>query len=268
MTAIQAIVLGAIQGLTEFLPISSSGHLIFIPTLFGWEDQGVAFDVVVHLGTLTAVVVYFRNTLWKLIRAFFSFDPHSAGERRFAWLLLCSVIPAAIVGIVLDTDRLRTAAVVGTSLLVWGVVLGIADYYHRRLVARGVSLIDTKHIKKTHIMCIAIAQAVSLIPGTSRSGITMTAGLFAGLDKKTAASCSFLMGVPVIFLAGMVKLAEVVQVGVVSVSLTSLGIGFIVSAISGMAAMSVLMNIITKWSFFPFAVYRVIVGILILIFLV
>ncbi len=263
MTFFQAITLGIVQGLTEFLPVSSSGHLILFPQLFGWSDQGITFDVIVHLGTLVAVVVYFRKKLWELGKAFFSRNTLLQSERRIAWLILLSIIPAGIVGVLLETND-RSAMVLGISMIVWGIVLGIADWYNKRKVKALEPLTDLLHLKVRHVVAIACAQAVALIPGTSRSGITMTAGLFSGLDKKSAAEFSFLMSVPIIVLAGLSKVLDVVQNGAGDVQSSMLLVGFLASAASGFFAIAGLMKIIQKWSLMPFVVYRVVLGIVIL----
>ncbi len=266
MTFIQAIVLGIVQGLTEFLPVSSSGHLILFPRLFGWADQGITFDVIVHLGTLLAVVVFFRKKLWSLLKSFFSRDTLLQTDRLVAWLILLSIIPAGIVGVLLETND-RSVIAVGVSMIVWGVVLGLADWYNRKRVKENKPLTDLNHVRVSQVLAMACAQAVALIPGTSRSGITMTAGLFSGLDKKSAAEFSFLMSVPIIALAGLSKLLEVVQNGAGEIQTSVLLVGFVASAVSGFVAIAGLMKIIQKWSFLPFVVYRVVLGILILVLL-
>lgn len=263
MTFVQAAVLGIVQGFTEFLPVSSSGHLILFPRLFGWADQGIGFDVIVHLGTLVAVVIFFRKKLWELCKAFFSRSTLLRPERRIAWLIVLSIIPAGVVGVLLETND-RSVLVVGISMIVWGIVLGIADWYNKRKIKELKPLTDLLHLKVWQVITIACAQAVALIPGTSRSGITMTAGLFSGLDKKTAAEFSFLMSVPIIALAGLNKVIDVVQNGAGGVESSMLFVGFVASAVSGFIAIAGLMKIIQKWSFLPFVVYRVVLGVLIL----
>ena len=242
----QAVILGGVQGFTEFLPISSSGHLIFIPRIFGWADQGLAFDVVAHLGTFAAVVVYFRKKIMTLIRGFYTDDADNA-NKKLAWYIILSVIPAGLVGFLLGSRieaYTRSAAVVAWSLIGWGIVLGIADYVSR------------KH-----------ENTPPPAGGTSRSGITMTAGLFSRLDKKSAAEFSFLMAIPVIALAGMYEMIQIVRNNVVIEQSDNLTIGFLAAALSGMLAIHLLMKIITRWSFMPFVVYRVAVGLAILLFL-
>lgn len=266
MSMVQAVVLGLIQGITEFLPVSSSGHLIIIPRLFGWPDQGIAFDVVVHVGTLLAVIIFFRKKIWTLMTALISTHQERRHEKKIAWSLLFSVVPAGIAGYIIETND-RSALVVGISLIIWGIILGIADRYSMWLAKKNASFTTLETLSIKQIVLISCAQALALIPGTSRSGITMTTGLFAKLDKKTAAECSFLMGTPIIALAGIVKLIELGKYGIGNIPISALCIGFVVSAVSGLFAITCLMNVIKKWSFLPFAIYRVLIGILILLVL-
>jgi undecaprenyl-diphosphatase len=267
MDIIQALVLGVIQGITEFLPISSSGHLVFVPKIFGWADQGLGFDVIVHLGSLVAVVIYFRKKIWQMFQAFFSSKEELKTDRKLAWLIILSIIPAGVIGLlfndVIETN-LRSTEVIAFGLIFWGVILWLADKYSQKNL-------NTKKLEHTtwkQSLFIGCVQAVALIPGTSRSGITMTAGLFSKFDKKSAAEFSFLMSVPIIFLAGMKKTLELFTTGLGDLSSLVLGVGFVSAAISGFVAISGLMKIIQKYSFKPFVIYRIVVGVLILVFLV
>ena len=208
MSIIQAIVLGVIQGITEFLPISSSGHLVFIPKLFGWGDQGLAFDTIMHLGTLLAVVVYFRKKLWKILRAVFLYkNKEIRNDRKLGWLLILSIIPAGIIGLFFDNwieTNLRSTTVIAFGLIFWGIILFFADRVSQKKSS-------TRSLGQTgwkQTLFIGCAQAIALIPGTSRSGITMTAGLFSKFNKKSAAEFSFLMSIPVIGLAGLLQILE------------------------------------------------------------
>ncbi len=256
MTYLQAIVLGLIQGLTEFLPVSSSGHLIFVPKLLGWADQGVGFDLFLHLGTLVAVVWFFRVRLWSLTKAAFSRQVEQKGERTLAWTIALSAIPAAIAGLLLETND-RNALVVGINLAAWGLVLGAADWY----VRKKKPIEKTKPVK--NIVAMSIAQVLALIPGTSRSGITMTAGLFSGLTRAQAAEISFLMSVPITALAGADALLKTLKAGTGD-SVAMLLAGFVAAAVSGIVAIKFLLKIVQRWSFMPFVVYRVVIGALIL----
>ncbi len=270
MTILQALILGIVQGLTEFLPVSSSGHLIFVPHIFGWADQGLTFDVIVHLGTLVAVVWYFRN---RIVRVFRSFLPASAGrdsderrvERQFGWMIALSIIPAFLAGFFLSEVfgiEMRSPLIVALGFIVWGIVLGIADAYNTRL------RIHVGEVSWKTALFMGVAQAIALIPGTSRSGITMTAGLFSKLTKKQSAEFSFLMSVPVIVVAGVLKIVEMGQTGGASTDVIPLVVGFFASMFSGYVAIWGLLKVIEKWRFLPFVFYRIVMGILIIIFLV
>lgn len=256
MNMLHALVLGLIQGLTEFLPVSSSGHLIFVPKLLGWADQGVGFDLFLHLGTLVAVVWFFRQRLLGFVKAVFSRKPELVSERKLAWVIALGTIPAAVAGLLLETND-RNALVVGANLIGWGLVLGAADWYSRRRVR-----VETPQPLK-NIVAMGFAQTLALIPGTSRSGITMTAGLFSGLTRAQAAEISFLMSIPITALAGADALVKTLSAGVGD-SLSTLMIGFVAAAVSGIVAIKFLLKIVQRWSFMPFVVYRVIVGALIL----
>lgn len=270
MTIFQALILGTVQGLTEFLPVSSSGHLIFVPHIFGWADQGLTFDVIVHLGTLVAVVWYFRARIIRVVRSFF---PPGTGadaeeraiERQFGWMIALSILPALIVGFILSEVlgiEIRSPLAVALGFIVWGIVLGIADVYNTRL------RIHVGRVSWKTALFMGIAQAIALLPGTSRSGITITAGLFARLTKKQAAEFSFLMSVPVIAIAGALKIVEAIKAGGASVEVLPLTVGFFASMLSGYLAIWGLLRLIERWRFLPFVVYRIVMGILISIFLV
>ena len=264
MTITQAIVLGVIQGLTEFLPVSSSGHLVFTPVLFGWYDQGLLFDVVVHLGTLVAVIYYFRDEVVRLGRALFAMPKKGRGDTNLAWLLVLSIIPAGIVGFLygdIIEQELRDTSIVAFSLIGWGIVLWLAD-----LVARKGNKKIMKQLKLRHWLFVSCAQAIALIPGTSRSGITMTAGLFSHLTRTEAARLSFLMSIPVIGAAGAMKVAQALQLGLSNIAFVHLAVGFFASAIAGLLAIHLLLGIIRRWSFLPFVFYRIIIGVLILLY--
>ncbi len=267
MSILQAIILGLIQGITEFLPVSSSGHLIFFPQLFGWSDQGIAFDVMVHVGTLFAVVVYFRKKIWQIGKSFFSSKSGQTKERFLAWAIILSIIPAGLVGYMLDTNS-RSAAVVGWSLIMWGIVLGIADWYAKNKQKQGNSGVSLNHVHWKQVVMMSVAQAIALIPGTSRSGITISAGLFAGVSKTAAAEFSFLMSIPIIFLAGALKAKELITVGIGDTSVLVLGIGALSAALSGFVAIAFMLKLLQTRGFLPFAIYRVIIGTIILLVLV
>lgn len=270
MTYFQAIFLGVVQGLTEFLPVSSSGHLIFFPKIFGWADQGAAFDAMMHVATLVAVIFFFRHKIWDLIQSLIHFKSNTVENklnRKLILFLIVSTIPAGLFGLLASDwieTKLRATWIIGFNMIFWGIILGIAEWY-RQKKGTGKSL---EQAEMKHSALMGVAQAIALFPGTSRSGITMSTGMFSGLSKKAAAEFSFLMSIPIIALAGGLHIVEIIQTGVIEVSSSLLLVGFLSAMISGIFAIWFLMKIIEKWSFKPFVFYRILIGILIFIFLV
>lgn len=270
MSLLQAIALGLVQGLTEFLPVSSSGHLIFVPKLFGWADQGLAFDVLVHLGTLLAVVLYLRKKIHHLFVALFSTKHNPEHDKRLILLMVIATIPAAVAGFFFGSwieGHVRSPLLIAINLIVWGIVLWLAELYSRAKQAMG----KERHLGTLswwHAVGIGIAQVISFLPGTSRSGITITAGMFSRLDKRTATEFSFLMSVPVIALAGAAGLAGILNSTTAALPFDIMIAGFLSALFGGLVALWALVRIIHRWSFLPFAVYRIIIGILILLILV
>ena len=260
MTIVQAILLGVVQGLTEFLPVSSSGHLILFPVVFGWEVNSVAFDVALHVATLGAVFVALwpRISVWtKEIRT------GNRAAQRLAIYLILATVPAAFFGVLAHDwlEAQRTLPVVGTMLILWGIVLYIADIVSMR-VERTV-LRDEK-ISFSTAMLIGVGQALALIPGTSRSGTSMSFGLFLGLDRKTAATFSFLLAIPAILGAGAVTLLDVAKTGF-DVEILPLFVGCIVAFFTGIFAIRFLFAVIEKGGFRWFALYRVVLGFTVLL---
>ncbi len=265
MDLIQIIALALLQGLTEFLPISSSAHLILMPILVGWQDQGLAFDVAVHVGTLSAVVFYFRKTLATLFIDWTSSvkQRQQVGESNLAWAVLFGTIPVGLVGLFLGDLielYLRHPLVIAATTVVFGLLLGWADW-------QGKQQRSERELKWTDIVWIGIAQAIALIPGTSRSGITMTAGLILGLTRQAAARFSFLLAVPVITLAGGLKTIELLQ----SPSATdwnALISGAVLSAISAYLCIHFFLKLLDKIGMLPFVIYRLVLGaILVVLFI-
>ena len=258
---VQAIVLGLVQGLTEFLPVSSSGHLIIVPALLGWHDpfiESLAFSVMLHVGTLGALLLYFRDDWLRLIPAglaalrdrSFRDDP----DRRLAWLIAASTIPAVIVGVVFN-DVIETAfrepRLVAVTLVVGAIVLWLAD----RLGSR------TRQVDGLTFpiaLVIGAAQALALIPGISRSGISISAGLFAGLNREAAARFAFLMATPITAGAGLWELRKIIsgEAGV-DLPLLPLAAGMIVSLLAGIAAIAVLMRFVRSHGYGVFVAYRI-----------
>lgn len=263
----QALVLGVIQGLTEFLPISSSGHLVVVPYLFGWDDPfitSLGFTVALHAGTLAALLLYFRADWLRLVPAGIAAlrDRSFRGDadRRLAWLLVLSTIPAAILGAVLNDpveEAVRQASIVAVLLVVGAGILWIADRWASghtplaRLSARGA-------------LGIGLAQALALVPGVSRSGISISASLFAGLDRSDAARYSFLMATPITAGAVLYEGFKLVKGGQVANEAGPIMVGIIAAFVSGVIAISGLLRYVRTRSYTIFVVYRLILAAVVL----
>ena len=254
----QAIVLALLQGLTEFLPISSSAHLILVPVLTDWPDQGLAFDVAVHFGTLAAVVWYFRCEVLTMLRDWAgSLAGHGqTAESRLAWAVAAGTVPAALAGLLAHDyieSSLRSPLVIAATTIGFGLLLGLADARPRPLAR------DEYALRWRDVLIIGLAQALALIPGTSRSGITMTAGLFLGLSRQAAARFSFLLSIPVILLAAGYETWNLLE-STDPVDWTALAIGFGVSAVSAYVCIHLFLKLLQRIGFMPFVVYRLVLG--------
>jgi len=257
MDKLHAIYLALLQGFTEFLPISSSAHLILLPRLLGWTDQGLAFDVAVHVGTLVAVLVYFRVDVLLLLSAWL----RSLGTRqtdadaRLAWFVMLGTLPAAVFGLLLHDvveTWLRSPLVIAAATVGFGVLLGVADW-------RGRQQRDEHELRVMDVIVIGLAQALALVPGTSRSGITMTAGLALGMTRSAAARFSFLLSIPLIMMAGgyeTLKLLEQAE----PVDWQAILIGSAVSAVSAWLCIHLFLKLIERIGMMPFVVYRLLLG--------
>lgn len=260
MTVFQAIVLGIIQGLSEFLPISSSAHLSLTPWLFGWPQPGLAFDVALHTGTLIALVWFFWQEWITLTKAFFNIlrkrRIETESERRVAWVVIATV-PGAIAGYLLqDYARsiFRTPALTGTMLIVMGVILWAADRFSRQ--DRSIESMTWRQA-----VGIGLAQMFAIVPGVSRSGSTITAGRALGFSREAAAVFSFLMSLPIIVAAVVFEGRHAIAHGITP----QLVAGIVASAVSGWLAISVLLKFVARHSYGVFAAYRLVVGIIILV---
>ena len=263
MDIFQTIILGLIQGLTEFLPISSSAHLVLIPKLSGMKDQGLAYDVVLHFGTLCAIVYYYRCSLLSMSKSFFN----SLQTRRFegdaglAWAVLLGTIPVGLAGIIFKNDisiNLRSVEVIAFATIFFGLLLGFSDWLHSRMDrVRDV-------IRASDVLIVGCFQALALIPGTSRSGITITAALLVGLSRQMSIKFSFLLAIPVITLATLAKMFDLVNESA-EVDWLMLTLGFIVSAITAYATVVFFIRLVDRIGFLPFVLYRILLGALLLL---
>ena len=257
MDPIQAIVLAIVQGLSEFLPISSSGHLILLPHFFDWEDQGLAFDVALHIGTLIAVVVYFRRPLTAMTLAWFASlkRREATPDSRLAWCVILGTVPVGLVGLAFGgaiEENLRNPLFVAGTLTFFGILMWLADKLGRQSL-------DEYSVGWRQAVIIGCAQALALMPGTSRSGITITAGLGLGLTRSAAARFSFLLAVPGIALAGAYELLKLLAANE-AVDWQMMSLGLVVSAITGYACIHVLLKVIEKIGLLPFTLYRLLIA--------
>jgi len=261
MTWLQIIVLAVVQGLTEFLPISSSGHLILVPAFAGWTDQGLPFDVAVHFGSLGAVCVFFRNDIAGLIRGT---GDVLAGrsetlQARMAWCIGLGTIPAAIAGLLLAgwiSANLRSPMIVVVTLAGYGALMALVDRFAPR--ERNISSIRIRDA-----IIIGTAQALSLVPGTSRSGITITAGRLLGFSRQDAARFSFLLSAPVILLATIYQVVKLIT-GDIEVPWENLAVAALVSGIVAYLSIDFFMRFVSALGLLPFAIYRLILASVIL----
>jgi undecaprenyl-diphosphatase len=264
MDALQAIVLGIVQGLTEFLPISSTAHLRIVPAFFGWDDPGAAFTAVVQLGTMAAVLVYFRRELWAIASAWVRSvlarerDPQDA-DARLGWYIVLGTIPIAILGLAFkDTieNQFRTLELIGAALMLFSVVMLRAEAVSRR--DRELS-----DLTRRDGLIIGCAQALALVPGVSRSGATISAGLFLDFDRTTAARYSFLLSVPAVVLSGLFELRHVGDGGGASAGATALAT--VLAFVVGYVSIAFLLRYLVRHSIGVFAAYRVAIGALVLV---
>ena len=267
MGLIQALILGLVQGLTEFLPISSSGHLVLLPAALGWDSPTLVFDATVHLATLVAVVAVFWRDLGALIagwwRGLWRGRLLETVESRLAWWVVVGTIPGILAGVLLEStfeSLFSEPRAVGGFLLATALLLVLADILGKR--QRGFT-----DITWWDGLLIGIGQAASISPGLSRSGTTISVGIFCGLTREAAARFSFILAIPIILGAGLANLFELVRHGNVSAEAPGLVIGFLAAAISGYAAIRFLLAYLRKRPLYPFAIYCVLAGILAIIFL-
>ncbi len=269
MDWLQVIVLSLLQGFTEFLPISSSAHLILPSQLLGWQDQGLAFDVAAHVGTLLAVISYFRRDIFKLTYAWglscvpgkLPQDPSIRTEARLAWYIILATIPAGLAGLFLGDiveNHLRATWVIATTTIVFGLLLGWADRYHNPDNALSkASLRDA--------ILIGFSQALALIPGTSRSGITMTMALALGWSREAAARFSFLLSIPIILAAGAKKTKDLLEMEA-QAQWGDILLGAGLSFLSAYVCIHLFLKFLQRIGFMPFVYYRLVLGAFLFVF--
>lgn len=263
MSLLAILLLALVQGIAEFLPISSSAHLILAPRVLGWADQGLAFDIAVHVGSLAAVVVYFRGELLAMVRNLqWRFRPGEMNaQSHLAFAVIVGTLPAVIVGAFFKDwieTTLRSPWVIAATTAFFGVLLGLADW-------RGARSRDERALGIGDALVVGLAQALALIPGTSRSGATITAGLFLGLSREGATRFSFLLSIPVICGAGLLQTMELLESGV-SVDVSALVLGALFSGVSAYLCIHFFLSIIERLGMMPFVAYRLGLALLIVLF--
>jgi len=263
VNALQAIVEGVVQGLTEFLPISSTAHLRIVPALCGWDDPGAAFTAVVQLGTMAAVLLYFRRDLWNIARAWLAGlrnpDERRTLESRLGWYIILGTAPIAVLGLAFKDpieNEFRNLYLIGAALIVFGLAMAAVDRTARR--ERELGTLDARD--GAFIGC---AQALALVPGVSRSGATISAGLWRGLDRPAAARYSFLLSVPAVVLSGLFELRHVGGEGAAPAGATALAT--LLAFIVGYASIAWLLRYLARHTLELFVVYRLVVGALVIV---
>lgn len=263
MTFFQIFILSIIQGLTEFLPVSSSGHLVLLPYVFGWTNQGMEMDVALHVGTLLAVVLYFWRDLWAMITHFLTFcikgfkSSNYDEKVRLAFSLVIATLPAVIVGFLLkrmDLDEVRQVSLIAVTSIVFALVLFVTDHF-------GSKSKDIKDITLLRGFLIGLGQAIALIPGVSRSGICISVALALGFTRTSAARFAFLMSIPSILGAATLTAYDVVNEEV-PIIWGNIGLGILLSALAGLAAIHFLLKFLNRHSLNIFVIYRILFGLL------
>lgn len=258
MTALNIILLSLLQGFTEFLPVSSSGHLILFSKFTGFPDQGLALDVAMHVGSIIAVMIYFSEEIWEIIKGMFKnwFLPNfkDAGNKLF-WLVFVATVPALIVGYLLKehgTEYFRSTKLIGWTILGFGILLFLADRI-------GMTIRKVDHLSVLDAVLIGLAQCLALIPGTSRSGITITMARFLGMERREAAKFSMLLSIPTIAAAGLLVGIELYLNGNMKELITAFD-GVLYSFIFSIIAIYIMMWWLKKSTFLPFVIYRIALG--------
>lgn len=260
MSIIQALILGIIQGLTEFIPVSSSGHLVLLHQAFGITENGLTFDVALHVGTLLALLIFFWKDLVKLLLSLLG----KSNEPKLAWLLIMATIPAAVIGFLLEgaaESSFRSPLLVSVNLAVFGLVMLAAEKYASSRKNRTA----LENTTRNQALTMGFAQAAAVVPGVSRSGSTITAGLFAGMDRVAATRFSFLLGVPIIAGAAAKVLIKNSAFAEIKSDLDIFIIGILTAFVTGLLAIKFLLSYLSKHSLAVFAYYRIVLAVVVLL---
>lgn len=260
MNIFEAIILGLVQGLTEFIPVSSSGHLVFLHQLFGITENGLTFDIALHIGTLVALVIYFHKDIWLLVQGILGKNEYT----KLAWLIVLATIPAVISGILLQERAesvFRATNLVAINLIIVACLMLLAEWFANKHTSKT----SLEKISPLQAIAVGTAQAIAVIPGVSRSGSTITTGLFAGLDRVAATRFSFLLGMPITFGAIVKVLADHNALTTVGNDIGLFAVGIITALISGLFAIKFLLKYLAKHTLAVFAYYRIALGLLVLL---
>ena len=275
MTLFEATILGIVQGLTEFLPISSTAHLRIVPALAGWQDPGAAFTAIAQLGTLVAVLIYFRKDISVIIsgvvRGLIQGKPLESTEAKMGWMIAAGTIPIVILGLLFKNQietSLRSLYWISSALITLALVLSLAEWNIKNRLKKGLPLKTIEHIGWKEALLIGLAQSVALIPGSSRSGVTITGGLFLNLSRESAARFSFLLSLPSVFAAALLELYKTWAVISASTeNITNIIVATLVAGIVGYASIGFLLTYLKKHTTTIFIAYRLIAGAAMLILL-
>ena len=273
MTLFEAIILGIVQGLTEFLPISSTAHLRIVPALAGWQDPGAAFTAIAQIGTLAAVLIYFRNDIATIVKGVVTGivkgKPLESREAKMGWMIAAGTLPIVIFGLLFKSEietSLRSLYWVSSALIALGLLLSLGERKIKKRLKNGLHLKAMEDIGWKEALLIGLAQSVALIPGSSRSGVTITGGLFLNLDRATAARFSFLLSLPSVFAAALFELYKTWHtITASSESMTNIAVATLVAGIVGYASIAFLLNYLKTHTTTLFIIYRIIAGTTILL---
>ena len=269
MSLFEAIILGIVQGLTEFIPISSTAHLRIVPALAGWQDPGAAFSAIVQIGTFVAVLAYFHRDIIDITRAFINGlrkgKPFETQDSKMAWMIAAGTIPIVVFGLLFKTEietSLRSLYWISAALIVLALMLTLAEWLMKQRAEKGLEAKSLKDIGWREAILIGITQGIALVPGSSRSGVTIAAGLFLNLSRETAARFSFLLSLPAVFAAGIYQLYETWDLLIASSNdLLNLATATLLAGVVGYASIAFLINYLKKHTTSLFIIYRIALGV-------